>query len=352
MGAKTNNRRRYAIVIGLAFSAAFVALSLRRVDLHEVWQTLYTSRWWPWYVLAPVIYCLGHVVRGVRCRIILRPHCSLSTLTATNIVVVGYAANNVLPARMGELVRAYVLSRRAKLSVSLSLAVTFLERLLDGLSITLLLLIAAAFTPLPDWGRRLLWLGAALFLAGLAGVVLTMRARSFVIATSRRLMTPLPARIRARLVSGIERGISATDCLRDGAVAAKIFALSLGVWIVEGCMFLVILPAFGLTANPIWAWMALTVTNLGILFPSSPGYVGPFHYFCMRALMLFGVSSETALGYAIMAHALYYIPITIWGLSVLAVYGVDLGAAVRETRGAALDAAAGEFPMEKIDVAG
>lgn len=350
--AQAGRKRHYAVGVGLVFSAVFVALSLRHVDVHQVWQALYSSHWWPWYLLAPLIYCLGHVVRGVRCRIILRPHCTISTMTATNIVVIGYAANNVLPARMGEVVRAYVLSRRAKLSVSLSLAVTFLERVMDGLSITLLLLVAGTFTPLPGWGRRLLWLGGALFLAALAGIVLTMRARAFVLASSRRLMTPLPARLRERLISSIERGISATDCLRDSTLAAKIAALSLGVWVVEGCMFLVILPAFGLPANPIWAWMALAVTNLGILFPSSPGYIGPFHYFCMRALMLFGVSSETALGYAIMAHLLYYVPITIWGLSALAVYGIDLGAAVRETREQVADREPGAFPTEKVDLVG
>lgn len=346
----TNSRRRFAMLLGLAFSGIFVALSLRHVDLHGVWETLERSHWWPWYALAPAIYLLGHGVRGIRCRAILRPHCAISTVTATNVVVVGYGANNVLPARMGELVRAYVLSRRANLSVSLSLAVTFLERILDGLSITFLLLIAAAFTPLPDWGRRLLWLGGLLFLAALGGIVLAMRARGFVVATSRRLMAPLPERLRDRLVSAIERGIAATDCLRDSSLTWKIVALSMGVWVVEGCMFLVLLPAFGLPLHPIWAWMALAVTNLGILFPSSPGYVGPFHYFCMRALMLFGVSSETALGYAIMAHLLYYVPITIWGLSVLAVYGVDMGAAVRET-GDAAAVASTDLPVEKIDLA-
>ncbi len=94
-------------------------------------------------------------------------------------------------------------------------------------------------------------------------------------------------------------------------------------------MFLVILPAFGLPAKPLWAALALSVTNLGILFPSSPGYIGPFHYFCMQALLMVGVGRETALGYAIMAHLLYYIPVTAWGLSALAAYGVSMATAAR-----------------------
>ena len=326
-----DKRRRTALVVGLLFSALFVYLSLRRIDLQALWHTLATSRWWPWYVLAPVVYMAGHYVRGVRCRTILQPHCEISTWTATNIVIIGYAANNLLPARMGELVRAYVLSRKASLSVSLSLAVTFVERLMDGLAITMMLVVAGYFAPLPTWGKEILWVAVFVFLSGLGGVVLVMVARSLVLQLTRRATAWLPPHISDKILSVLERAISATDCLRDGGVALKIVLLSIGVWLIEGGMFLIILPAFGLPMNPLWAAMALAVTNLGILIPSTPGYIGPFHYFCMQSLMLFGVDRETALGYAIMAHLLSYIPVTTWGVSALAAYGMDLSSAARRS---------------------
>ena len=326
MKPRRDRRRLYAIVIGLVFSAVFLALALRRIDLHGLQQVLLTSHWWPWYVLAPVIYMLGHFVRGARCRIILRPHCDLSLWTSTNVVIAGYGANNVLPARMGEVVRAYVLSRNAGVSVSLSLAVTFLERLLDGLAIILILVITGWFAPLPDWGRHLLWVAAAIFLSGAVAVALITAARPFVLGVARWATGRLPRGVAERFLGILDRASSATDCLRDGALLGKILALSVGVWLVESAMFLLILPAFNLTPNPAAAGMVMAVTNLGILVPSSPGYIGPFHYFCMQGLRMFGVESETALGYAIMAHLLSYIPVTIWGLSALAAFGVNLGA--------------------------
>jgi glycosyltransferase 2 family protein len=322
-------KRLVAVVVGLASSGIFVALSLRRIDLSGLGHMLVTAQWWPWYVLAPVIYMAGHFVRGVRCRRILRPHGDISTWDATNVVITGYGANNVLPARMGELVRAYMLTRVARVSLSLSLAITFLERFLDGLVITGVLLVAASFTPLPEWGRRLLWLASAVFLAALSGVIVVMVAKPSVLRVVRAVTGRFPAAVGNRLTSIVDRAIGATDCLRDAPLAAEIILLSAGVWLVEGGMFLVILPAFGLPAKPLWAALALAVTNLGILFPSSPGYIGPFHYFCMQALLMVGVPRETALGYAIMTHLLYYIPVTIWGLSALAVYGVDMSTATR-----------------------
>ncbi len=329
MPTPSNNKRFYAIALGLAGSAIFVVLSLRRIDVHGLEQTLLTLRWWPWCVLAPIIYMIGQGVRGVRCRRILRPHAEISTWDATNVVISGYAANNVLPARMGELVRAYMLTRMAGVSLSLSLAITFVERFLDGLVITGILLIAGLFTPLPVWGRNLLSIAAAVFLGALLAIVLVMAAKPFVLRVVGMVTAHLPGALAQRVLSIVDRAIGATDCLRSPGLAAEIITLSVGVWVVEGCMFLVILPAFGLPLQPVWAALALSVTNLGILFPSSPGYVGPFHYFCMQALLMVGVGPEVALAYAITAHLLYYIPVTVWGLSALAVYGVDMTTAAR-----------------------
>lgn len=326
---RRGRKRKIALVVGLIVSAVFVVLSLRRIDLSSLWETLLTSQWWPWYLLAPAVYIVGLVVRGIRCRAILAPHCDLDVSTSTNIVVIGYAANNVLPARIGEFVRAYVLSKKADLTVSLSLAVTFLERIFDGLTITLILLVAAAFSPLPAWGRELLWVAAAVFVAALAGVIAVMVAKPLVLSTARRATSFLPPAIAERILQILERAIASTDCLRDPVLAAKVAVLSILVWCIEGAMYLLILPAFGLLLQPVWAAMAMSVTNLGILVPSSPGYVGPFHYFCMQALSIFGVVRETALGYAIMAHLLSFIPVTLWGLSALAYYGIELGTAAR-----------------------
>ena len=329
MSSLQTRKRLAAVILGLGLSGLFVGLSLRRIDLRGLGQALATSTWWPWYVLAPIIYMAGHFVRGQRCRTILRPHCDLDLWTATNCTIIGYAANNLLPARMGEVVRAYVLGRKSDVSVSLALAITFLERLLDGLTITLILVLAGCVAPLPPWGRRLLGVAALVFVSATLAVALITTARRFVLEVARRVTGPLPPPVARRLLDILERAVGATDCLRDATLAGKILLLSVAVWVVEGTMFLVVLPAFHLAASPVMAAMALSVTNLGILVPSSPGYIGPFHYFCMQALLMFGVPQETALGYAIMVHLLYYVPVTLWGLSALAAYGINLGSVVR-----------------------
>jgi len=322
-----HSKRLYAIITGLIFSALFLVLCLRRIDLQGLGTALATSHWWPWYVLAPIIYMCGHFVRGLRCRTILRPHCDLDWWTATNCTIIGYAANNVLPARMGEIVRAYVLGRKADISVSLALAVTFLERLFDGLSITFILVLIASTAPLPAWGKQIMWIATLVFVSASAATVLITAFRPLVLRIVERLARLLPPALRDRLLAILDRAFSATDCLRDPRLTLRVLLLSLAAWLVEGSMFLVLLPAFDLPMRPLWAGTVLSITNLGLLIPSSPGYIGAFHYFCMQALRVFGVAQETALGYAIMAHLLFYIPLTLWGLAAMAIYGVRFGAA-------------------------
>jgi uncharacterized protein (TIRG00374 family) len=336
------------VVIGLLCSAVFVALSLRRIDLAELWTALRSSAWWPWYLLAPGLYMVGHFVRGVRSRMMLEPHCHIDNWTSMNIVTVGYAANNILPARLGELVRAYVLRRRTGVSVTLAVAILLVERIFDGLVITLMLFAAALYAPLPEWGQELLWVALGLFASAAGVVVAVMLTRDRVLAVADSLARRAGTRLGPRLRSLAHRIVSATDCVRSPRLLLGIILLSISVWFVEGCMFLAVLPAFGLPAQPLWALLALSITNLGILMPSSPGYIGPFHFFCMQALMVFSVPREVALGYAIMVHLLYFIPVTIWGVVAMMVLGVKPAQAI--------ESVAAELPVagweSKVNVAG
>ena len=91
-------------------------------------------------------------------------------------------------------------------------------------------------------------------------------------------------------------------------------------------MFAAILPVFSLHLSPASAVVAMSVTNLGILVPSSPGYIGPFHFFCSQALVSQGVPAATAMGYALLVHLTFYIPVTLWGAVSIVWYGVQVGA--------------------------
>src|SRR5262249_20345512 len=112
-----------------------------------------------------------------------------------------------------------------------------------------------------------------------------------------------------RLATNVISGVSH---LRSPRRAAAALGLSVAIWALETALFLALLPAFGLPLRPAVALLAMTVTNLGTMVPSSPGFIGPFHFFCMTALTSVGTGEATAFGYAGLVHLAFYVPVTVW----------------------------------------
>jgi len=310
----------------VASSALFVALAVHRLAWQDVVGALERAHLWPWVPLAVVLYLVGHVVRGMRCRLLVSHESLLTLPTATNVVVLGYAMNNVLPARLGELARAAMLSQKSGLPYVQSLAVTGLERILDGLVLVLLLVVSSVMLPHAAWIRATLEVGALVFGCAAAAVILALIAPSYLITIASRAGQRLGPRAHDRLVALVHQVTSAVAYLREPRAALRVLSLSCAVWLIEAGMFLALLPAFGIAGDLWLAILVMTVTNLGILVPSTPGFVGPFHFFCMRALAAFGVAESVAFSYAILAHLSFYVPITLWGLAILLWYGLSLSA--------------------------
>jgi uncharacterized protein (TIRG00374 family) len=328
------NHRFTVITVGLLASAVFVFLAVRHLDFAALEHTFSDARLFPWLPLGIASYLLGHVVRGVRCRLLVRRTASLRLPTASNIVVVGYASNNVLPARLGELVRAGMLAERTGMPLVQSLAVTFIERVLDGLAILFLLVLGTATGGAPSWIQDLVRVALAVF--GIATLVILAGAHSpgLIISAASRLGNKLGARNHDRLVSLATSITNAGACLRDPRDAVLLVLYSLVVWSLEAGLFVALLPVFGIPHSLQDGVVAMSVTNLGLLVPSSPGFIGPFHFFCSRAVMAHGVAEPVALAYATLVHLAFFVPVTLWGAGAMLWYGVELGSTAAMARDA------------------
>ncbi len=326
--------RGLTLLLGLASSAGFLYLASRRITLSDLERTLSEAQLWPWLPLAVLCYLLGHLVRGLRCQRLVSGEARLSWLTATHVVVLGYAVNNLLPARLGELARAGMLAERSGLPFVQGLSLTFLERVLDGLVMLGLLLLALAALPgvRPEWLEATLGLGAALFTTALLVVLAAVLAPSLLLRWTSRLTQNVSSRIHDAAVRQVDSALRGVAHLGQPGAALPILGLSVLTWLCEAGLFLCLLPALGMAPDPRVALLAMTVTNLGILVPSSPGFIGPFHYFCMQALAAVGVAEARGLSYAALVHLGFYVPITLWGLGILLGYGVQLSQAVRDQR--------------------
>lgn len=324
--------RKTMILLGLAASAVFMFLAVRRLDLDSLKAIFARANLFPWVPLGILSYVAGHIVRGLRCRLLVRREANLRLVTASNIVVVGYAANNVFPARLGELVRAGMLAERTGIPIAQSLVVTFIERVLDGLAILLLLVLGTMHETAPGWTTDLVRVALLVF-GGACGVMLfAIYSPALVVSAASRIGNLLGTKWHDRLVGLATSITNGGACLRDPRNAVWILLYSALVWVLETGLFLAILPVFGLAPSFTAAAVSMSVTNLGLLVPSSPGFIGPFHFFCSRALMTHGVDEATALAYAAVVHLAFYVPVTLWGAVSMMWYGVEVGATAAMTR--------------------
>ena len=351
-GDVASGRIRWAAAIGLLVGAVFVWLAFRKLAFADIAEAFRAAEPWPWVPLAALFYLAGQLVRGLRCRWLVSHDANLPLTTATNVVVLGYAVNNILPARLGEVARAGLLGERIGMPFVQSLTVTLLERILDGWTMLLLFAVGLALAPVGSGMLPTALVAAGIFGAASIGIV-TMLAVPYRVAS---FVSHLAGRVRAswqepawRFCISVANGLG---YLRRPGDALGVGLLSLLVWLLETGMFLMVLPAFGLPLRFDWAVLAMAVTNLGILLPSTPGYVGPFHYFCMQTLVLLGVASVTATSYAIAVHAVFYVPITIWGVGILLRYGIELGWITAMARDAGRRAGASEVDGVPLVVLG
>lgn len=317
-------KRLIAVLFGLAVSAVFVYLAVRGLDLGAIEDAFSHAALLPWLPLGIASYLCSHVVRGLRLRVLVRRHGELQPLAATHIVVIGCAANNVLPARLGELVRSGMLAERSAMPLAQSITVTFIERVLDGIVLLFLLVVATLTVGVSGWMQDLVYVALAVFGMATVAIVGAAHAPRLLVSLASGISRPLGARWQSRFVSLATSVANAGACFRHPVDAAQLLALSLVAWCLEAGMYLALLPIFGLSIEWQVGVATMCVTSFGILLPSSPGSIGPYHYFASQSLIVFGVAAPTALAYATLVHLAFYLPVTLWGAAAMLWYGVQL----------------------------
>jgi uncharacterized protein (TIRG00374 family) len=241
---------------------------------------------------------------------------------------IGLMANNLLPARLGEFVRAYDIGRR-NVNAASAFATIVVERILDLFVLLSFLAVILVLFPFPGWMARSGYLLFLLNAAALGFLVLLRTSPNKVERFCASIMSPIPGRLPDRLMDLLRSFVHGLEILGDvwGLVIAGI--LSVGVWLMMGLAVWSCCLAFGFSL-PIYAPLViLVIISAGIMIPFAPGFVGTFQFFSVKGLCLFGVPGDQALSFSIAFHATQFIPITLIGLFCLWMSRVSLGQAVR-----------------------
>lgn len=283
-------------------------------------------------VLSVLIATATFPLRLIRWRLLLRADdgSALHPLPLWHAIAIGFMANNILPFRMGELMRTYAASRLAGARFSASLSSVAVERVFDALTVIALLAIGLLFAGLPA-GVELFGTPVAR-VATISGVLVVLALGagiavvSFPRVAERIIQRLVPAQGLAtrliQLVEGIRHGMGV---LRSPKRASGVVLWSIIMWLVNAASFWVMFRAFALPVGFAGALLMQGVLVLGIAAPTTPGFVGVFEAIIKAVLLLFGVSSDGAVAYAVTYHFTTFLPIVLLGAWSLVRSSAQLG---------------------------
>ncbi len=332
------------LIIGLAISLACLAYVLRELDFSTLWRLAAGVN--PlYYLLVLLLMALSFWVRAARWRVLLSPikDCGTGNLFAVNLI--GFMANNVMPARLGELVRCYVLARTESLPAGSALGTIVVERVLDGLCLLLVLFAALFFAdPRAHAGSfSVAYLRAAglgllvVYLLVLSVAVALWRWPAATIGTLGRLAGRVSPRLGQKLTELLGSFADGLAVLGRARQLLPLALQTLGVWLPFYALYFVFLPAVGLPLSPLLAGMAMAGGSVGAAVPAGPGYIGTFQLAVTWAMMLAGAPQQQALGYSLLIWAAEILPLTAAGLITMWKKGMDLSNLQEQSQGLAAE---------------
>jgi uncharacterized protein (TIRG00374 family) len=243
----------------------------------------------------------------------LLPVKSIPTWSLFSATAIGFMANNLLPARLGEIVRAYVLGRHEKISISAAFATIVYERIVDVFSLIVCLWVTLSKVPGPDWLRTsALWLmilNVVLFIVMFA----MERYQPLVKRVAAWVARPLPEHWRVKLLRWTDAFLEGLAVMSKTHTLVPIALASLPVWIFAMLGIYYSFLALEMQV-PLFASLTLVVlVAMGSMIPSAPAYLGTTQYACIVGLSFYGVAKSEALAFSLLYHATQFFPITLVG---------------------------------------
>ncbi len=311
--------KNWKLWIGLLISALFIYLAFRKVDLPKMWGVIKYSNL---SLLALVIFItfFQFIIRAWRWGILLEPVKKTGFLNRLHSTLIGFAANCILPARLGEFIKANYIGRTESISSSSSFGTIVVERLFDGFTMLLVLLIGLIGTTFPaelgSISGSLRVTGFFLFLLYALLIIVLVgfkyKAKSF-LRLIEKVLFFLPHYLRSRIIDIIWNFSLGLVITKNPYKWCQAVFYSFLIWSLALCQIELIEQSIGLTLPFIATFIVLAMASFGVMIPSAPGFIGTFHLSVQYGFLFYGIGKEEALSAAILWHATFFFPTIFFG---------------------------------------
>jgi len=314
-----NRSTNWKLWAGLLISALFLYLSLRNVDIYRTWVVIRDSDLWL-IGLVVIINFFQFIIRSWRW------HIFLDTIKKTGFsnrllsILIGFAANCILPARLGEFIRANYLGHAENISRSSAFGTIVVERIFDVFTLFLILLIGLFGT---TFSKELNAVSGSLGATGLSIFLIYIMMIGFLAGLKYytdpflnlldRVLFFLSQHLRSRIIDVVRNFTLGLVPIKSAYGWVKVILYSFILWFSALCQVQLISWSIGLPIPFIATFLIITMASFGVMIPSSPGYIGTFHLAVQYGFMLYGAAREEALSAAILLHATFFFPTIVFG---------------------------------------
>ncbi len=312
-------------------AVALVGWFLRHANLSEVWQEMRAADR-PLLIWGTLLFVPMMAMRAIRWKYLMAPIGPVRIRNAWRTTMIGFAASNVLPARLGEVLRPYLLAKAEGLSATSTFATIVVERLLDGLAVLALLALylAGVTGPRPQTAvmatvavsSGVTAVAILLLLVGMAALSARPERVGQFVHSTERVLPPRFAKSLARLAETFSHGLGVARAPRLLLVS---MAWTLALWVTIALQTWMVSQAFGIAMTVGGSFLQQALLVIGIAMPT-PGGVGGFHEaYRIGATTFFGASNDAAIGAALTLHAISFIPTTLLGGIFMLQDGLNMG---------------------------
>jgi glycosyltransferase 2 family protein len=292
-------------------AAALLYYSLRGIDWREVARTI-TNAAPGLLVVAAAMATASLFLRAIRWRILLNADGAVDVSGAFWATAAGFFGNNFLPARAGEIVRTFMISSRTTLETAYVLATALSERVADA--VVLVVISAVVLLMFPAQAGWLAGAARPFAIAGLLGA-LGIAVLPLLGSVGRAVVerAPVPHSLRPRIIAAMEQALRGLRAFHDARRLTGFFGLTIAIWCLDAVGTIVAGTALGFRMPLSAAFLLIAALGLASALPSTPGYIGIYQFVAVTVLTPFGFSRTDAIAYILVAQALMYVVIGLWG---------------------------------------